>query len=1313
MEMSESIQVINAHTGESVGINRYYYVTLDELRKFCSNQFNIPSNQLFLISPFGYKIKKTSSLEEINEIYVYDTNLFSNSNSNSQSSEFIKSYISSQFPEVFDNLIQPINSPLLDVDLNKISNAKNSRQMISLLTTNLGWVAAIQSDTLLFHKRIIELSDRIRILFKALRVATQYIDSFYHEIKKNYDSTFDFVISLQQQSLNLSWKDHYKKLKYISLVSDDQTALSTLVNQRELDNQAHQSIKETNNVTNELLGFKNNIENSKNIRLNSEKELDTIETETLRLITHFESIDELKDLNLLADKVQSDTKHLLSKNKSTLDDIDVEIILETFQTHKSEFVEKIYNSSLNIFKIFGNLKSLFLKLQIDLTKQLQILTTAQTDLISVKESLKNMSKKIETIQSLESSLSQTADLPLLYGLYIVEDIRRSEWLQEMKSLASKTIENFASIREREVKYRTQWVKNFGSILKLLNYNISSFNSGNIATFDLNINEDSSIKTLGSFIKEDVLNYIDQLKNIGYNPDNINVITRALNDLPLRRSRIKLSDSGGLDNTPSDQAIKGYKARIKKLESLLHQEQFKNFNQWPSQTNDSRLSALSRYSLVFDKSQNKSQFRPNSGTIEPHHIPGSSKVVSPSIERSVSPPSVNSHSAELITARSENEDLKKKIQKMKDTIEATNQELKSVRDEFSSHYSESQGLIKQLETLKDQHSVELSSLKTQIDDLENKSFESKRLTTKQKNDISKLEELLNERNTFIDELKQTNYEKIEELETKLNDALNKKSDSYYDLESDFEKFKTEHYEQIKSLESQVNLKSSDQSESHKELEEAYEKLQTEYNTKIKDLEDQLHSIKEDKHTSVEDLENQFEKLETDHDFKISTLKTEHEEEIKHHKSLLEKKGEELSQKQIPDVSEELKRLKQELETQKAENNKLQEALNSKDKEIEDSRSENEEQKVVIADLKRETIEIKNLTEQKDQLVLTNLDLNKEIDKFKNDYTSLASMKNDLLENMSNRENEFAREKKSHQGEIESLKMKLEELEKLQDEYEAKQSSIINDRQTILQLVIIINSLIIKAKDLSEIVYNDYGSFCATLRSMGLLAVRNDNGEVNIIRVKGLRKLGETTDFSTTLDRTTNGMKSDLEQEAFKFLSWVELPDLKSIQDLNLENEEESSFESLDLVVDNIIENYNLDKFEDKYLTFVNHITNLSPLYKSSISKRFKEVENLAKRELKENKRFKELQSTKISIRDFKVDDLVLFLPTRSTLNNANGQSQTNNAWAAFNDTGDMKYLLKNDLKIQPSRQWIIAKILQIEQAENDKNEYQITAEEVIL
>jgi hypothetical protein len=253
---------------------------------------------------------------------------------------------------------------------------------------------------------------------------------------------------------------------------------------------------------------------------------------------------------------------------------------------------------------------------------------------------------------------------------------------------------------------------------------------------------------------------------------------------------------------------------------------------------------------------------------------------------------------------------------------------------------------------------------------------------------------------------------------------------------------------------------------------------------------------------------------------------------------------------------------------------------------------------------------------------------------------------------------------------------------------------------------------------------------TLKSLGLLAVKDElQNQVNIIRVKGLKKNKDNQSMDSltvsSLD-LPNGLKSISKEDIIpKSKIWNdEVSNDSSLQvKLNDLSEDDSlNEELLTKLNDFVIDNYNLITFEKKYLDFVGAITNLDAIYYPSVSKRFNEVESLAKKELKENKKLRaESERMKISIKDFKIGDLVLFLPTRVSISKNFQESSTNtiskneegslNQWAAFNDMGDCKFLMKNDdsSRLNFAKKWFIGRILDIEKV--NSKEFLLSTEEV--
>ncbi|ETN41240.1 uncharacterized protein HMPREF1541_03175 [Cyphellophora europaea CBS 101466] len=118
-------------------------------------------------------------------------------------------------------------------------------------------------------------------------------------------------------------------------------------------------------------------------------------------------------------------------------------------------------------------------------------------------------------------------------------------------------------------------------------------------------------------------------------------------------------------------------------------------------------------------------------------------------------------------------------------------------------------------------------------------------------------------------------------------------------------------------------------------------------------------------------------------------------------------------------------------------------------------------------------------------------------------------------------------------------------------------------------------------------------------------------------------------------------------------------------------------------------------DDKYNGFLNALQRLDlDSTIDTVAKRYKDVENLAKKYQRDSRSYREkchrLQSEahdKIAYRSFKDGDLALFLPTRN---------QATRPWAAFNVGAPHYFLREQDHHKLQSRDWLLARISKVEE-----------------
>ena len=212
---------------------------------------------------------------------------------------------------------------------------------------------------------------------------------------------------------------------------------------------------------------------------------------------------------------------------------------------------------------------------------------------------------------------------------------------------------------------------------------------------------------------------------------------------------------------------------------------------------------------------------------------------------------------------------------------------------------------------------------------------------------------------------------------------------------------------------------------------------------------------------------------------------------------------------------------------------------------------------------------------------------------------------------------------------------------------------------------------KAKDLSQRIFSHNDRLIRILEQFGFSVTRQDEklviqraSKANASTV--LSNTGSTADASSAMKRTLSGASppdhysspSDLET-----LYWM--------------SESDDASE------------------EDKYQSFISSLTRLdADGAVDIITKRYKDVEMLARKYQKDSRAYREkshrVQSEaheKIAYRSFKEGDLALFLPTRN---------QATRPWAAFNVGAPHYFLREQDSHKLQSRDWLLARISKVEE-----------------
>ena len=360
---------------------------------------------------------------------------------------------------------------------------------------------------------------------------------------------------------------------------------------------------------------------------------------------------------------------------------------------------------------------------------------------------------------------------------------------------------------------------------------------------------------------------------------------------------------------------------------------------------------------------------------------------------------------------------------------------------------------------------------------------------------------------------------------------------------------------------------------------------------------------------------------------------------------------------PSVDEEkIKNLELENEELKAKIQMIEqssegEAANKMKKELADLRLELEVSQKESLEKAREVEKLKKQTQvvilQKEKMEKKQKEMEEKIKELEKKNEDVKNTNNDLIENLSQKEDEFKKESQMNQREINELKLKIEELEDDRKEvFEAEDEGKNFKYEQLLGVLnnasMLVDSIIMKLATFINRSHEDMVTFCLLLESIGLMLALDGKGGFAVQRVKGLRakkkkllsaEMEKTTEErisdSTIEDALLEVVAEDVVQNSYQSMEKLQLTDLtdlsryedKDIEMVETENEGEQSQTSSDngKALDHLSHLMDRWKDLDKSKQFNEFMTNTFLDRKMLIEKvfgRFNDVETLARRLQKE-------------------------------------------------------------------------------------------------
>ncbi|CAK7902193.1 autophagy-related protein 11 [[Candida] anglica] len=1277
------LTILNAHNGYTVKVPKpVRFHTLQAFKTFIYESFTNyligGTENIFLLTSFGIKFN-FNMINELNDVYVYDKRLFSNGNNG----ELLESYSMQGENEPENNTSDVSQGPL---QLSQISKPRQSPVVINSSSTtiknlssnikiNESWARALLQDSRGMDQQIRNLVRQINILFKCLNIVFSFGSNFVSGIEKSFNNYFNYIKLTNMKTLHRSWNKYYRNLKQNMSpfkVNDFDNHEHTI----NLSNMLHSTQLETSalyiseNLPKVVQRF-----NDMSIVINSVNE-DKISIDSSIEKLRNESIDMFKgdefsennnngskyttEVHQIVKIISQDLENIRANSNST----STQTLDTIHQTHIEKLSPQIYKSVSNLYDKLQNIQTFKRRLSSESLAVFINIANLQMRMVNLKEDLKSLTspnggkdigfETINKIKAHEDYLSLAIDLPLLFGFMMIEKRRQYEWFDfYSKGIVKNISEQLSVMIDHERLFRKLWLKKFGGFLGLLE---SRFDENGIAyqqrprlpTIDVTlVNNTANLEDIGGPLlsniqvgRNDILEYIKSIKkyselSVSISPSSQNfagLLEKNFDDLVKCTGNMKkvtkivaslstltspssndskaskmdnfmgaISQHGSLkyqnklksgveghhneslgDGTEvSDDmdlnVITGLKSRIKKLENLLHQQQYRNLSQWPVTRpvgNESHDGEGAKMSLIVEKR----------GVSDPTSF--LSKRVTTGV---VTPPSPNNP-------------------RSSPSFSGNGAGHKSTNGHDGTHAINS-------------NSSKILDASTTID----KHLDNIRLRKENT-------ELMGEN------------KRLSNINTSLEDTANK-------LRNEILLLKEEHEEKLKLKDEEIEINKRD-----------------------------LQLLKND-------LDSQNNNLR-----------------------LLEQENEILRKRQ-DDIVTELGKEKEE----------------------------------TVATLQEEISKYIGMNHQKYEEIMK---MNTALESIRVELRDSTGMKNDLLSNMSAKETEITQERNRFMEEIKGLKQRIDEItDDYEDLMELTQTKQTTNEHLITELKDVVVKLVSKIKEQVKLSFDFYSDFCLVLESMGLLLIRDANDELKIVRVKGLRskkekerekekggtQLLDDHEISTPLRPTSKVLEqisgllkviTDLDVDHLAIDEEESIPSTPNLAQEVPQTQEpitdivtrypsvdSKTQEQGDELIKQIRENFESSKYENmlRELRFSAEpkddqlFTEGNSAFVSAIAKRFGDVEGFAKKLTKENRskaneitKLTNKLSTKISMNDFQVNDLVLFLPTR--IDRMDEIDENFQPWAAFN-FGSPHYFLRvtnnsGNIHELASKDWMVGRIEEI-------------------
>lgn len=538
------------------------------------------------------KITRTARLQK--EIFLYDRDLFA-----------------LPAPENLDHLVPPEPLPK-DFQPAKppdtLSNQNDLAAWQNLFKARRDWAANLREQCRSMAAAAREYLGEQAVVERGVRVATSNHETHIRSLEQKQAEArgwFDAVAKEQEECVQ-SWEADLARLssipasqlfrRFISTLgndtprkqsrknSDARTTLDTFVNV----DKAKKAASVSNSILDELEGRIVDMDKQiEKIRAEYNELQNAVDQSQMHSSYNYQ--DEptrlFEEIDVLVRKVDSDYEHVLGLPglpKSVAQASKMALL------HTRNYLPSLKDYSVemsDLLKHSVERKNSAARLAVE---HLQTIAGIESTLAGANAMIASIEIAPESQDALEA-LSVISKMPYIYGILLVEAVRRHEWAEKLKKDSSALAEEIAGYREEEERRRKRWLKNNGDVISM------DIAHDNALGIDINVQGQNA--GWPTVTRQDFQDYLNVLTSLGGLDSIVEPLSQAFKDLD-RPTRQQIKHAKGFktgsvhdglgkgslllrgeDETrvlresmsKMEEELKSSKSRVRKLEDLLHRQ----------------------------------------------------------------------------------------------------------------------------------------------------------------------------------------------------------------------------------------------------------------------------------------------------------------------------------------------------------------------------------------------------------------------------------------------------------------------------------------------------------------------------------------------------------------------------------------------------------------------------------------------------------------------------------------------------------------------------------------------------------------------